>query len=351
MGEFAGKRVLLLGGTGSLGRVLTRRLLSGDIGLPERIVILSRDEAKQHEMRVAYAGLPRPTDEIIYANFQRMLQFRIGDIRHQDSVARALDGIDIVVNAAAMKQVPTCEYFPHEATMTNVVGPQNLMTAVAQAPRPPEAVIGVSTDKAVEPVNVMGMTKALQERLMIAAQLALPQTRVLLVRYGNVLASRGSVVPLFLQQVRAGGPLTITDPAMTRFLLSLDAAVDAIALALRHAGRGDILVPRVASAAMVDVARALIGDRPIAMVTTGIRPGEKLHEVLISAEESRRAVDHGGFHLIRPMLPELALPPSADAPGREYSSATDPMSATEVAAMLAAHGLTASAAADGELLR
>jgi len=332
MTAFAGKHVLLLGGTGSLGRALARRLLSASIGEPERVVVLSRDEAKHHDMRLAWT---RSADRA------RRLQFRIGDVRNPGSLVPALEGIDIVIHAAALKQVPTCEYFPGEATLTNVVGAQNLMTAIAGCRRPPEAVIGISTDKAVEPCNVMGMTKALQERLLIAAQLELPATRVALVRYGNVLASRGSVVPLFLDQIAAGGPVTITHPAMTRFLLSMDHAVDAVTLTLERARRGTILVPKIPSAAIVDVARALIGDRPVGMVETGIRPGEKLHERLISAEEARRATDHGGYFLIHPMLPELAeAQPSAES-GWEYGSATRPMTAPEVAAFLAANGLSA----------
>lgn len=344
MTAFAGKNVLLVGGTGSLGQALARRLLAGSIGRPERVVVLSRDEAKQHDMRLAWARSTGTAKRRADADLERRLQFRIGDVRNPASLVPALDGIDIVIHAAALKQVPTCEYFPSEATLTNVVGAQNLMTAIAGCRRPPEAVIGISTDKAVEPCNVMGMTKALQERLLIAAQLELPATRVALVRYGNVLASRGSVVPLFLDQIAAGGPVTITHPAMTRFLLAMEHAVDAVALALEQAGRGAILVPKIPSATIVDVARTLIGDRAIAMVEMGIRPGEKLHERLISPEEARRTTDHGSFFLIRPMLPELAGEQPAAESCREYGSATRPMTATEVAAFLAANGFAAEPA-------
>ncbi len=337
---FAGKHVLLIGGTGSLGQALTRRLLSGDLGVPERIVILSRDEAKQHQMRVAYSHLRQPTDEVIYANFKRTLQFRIGDVRSYDSIALALDRIDVVVAAAALKQVPTCEYFPHEATLTNVIGTQNLVTAVARAAHPVEAIVGISTDKAVHPVNVMGMTKALQERLLIAAQLSLPDTRVLLVRYGNVLASRGSVIPLFREQIRSGGPVTITSPEMTRFLLSLSDAVDAIAILVRDGKGGEILVPKIASARIVDIARAMVGGRAVETVVTGIRPGEKVHEVLIAAEESPRTVDRGSHYVVRPLLPELAPPPAVPVrEAWEYTSASGPMPSESVERLLRDHGL------------
>ncbi|WP_374440429.1 polysaccharide biosynthesis protein [Stella sp.] len=338
-GALAGKRVLVTGGTGSLGQALVRRLLSGAAGPVERVVVLSRDEAKQHDMRIALRHLAAATDEVIYGDFRRRLQFRIGDVRDPDAVAAALDGIDVVVHAAAMKQVPTCEYFPHEAVRTNVEGAHVLMTALQRSRRPVEAVVGVSTDKAVEPVNAMGMSKALQERVMIAAQLALPATRVALVRYGNVLASRGSVVPLFRRQILAGGPVTVTDPAMTRFLLPMAAAVDAVLLALSCCGAGEILVPRIASARIADVARAMIGDRPVATVTTGIRPGEKLHETLISAEESPRARDCGDHWRIRPMLPELAASGSVPDPVWAYHSASRPLDADAVRALLAGHDL------------
>ena len=338
-GSVAGRSILVAGGTGSLGQALVQRLLSGAAGRPERVVVLSRDEAKQHEMRVAWARLVAATDEVIYADHRRSLHFRIGDVRDPDAVAAAVEGMDIVVHAAALKQVPTCEYFPHEAMRTNVGGAHNLMVAVARTRRPVEAVVGVSTDKAVQPVNVMGMTKALQERVMIAAQIGLPATRVLTVRYGNVLASRGSVVPHFREQVRAGGPVTLTDPAMTRFLLPMSAAVDAVLLALARGERGEILVPRVASARIVDVARALIGERGVAMVTTGVRPGEKLHEVLIAAEESHRAEDFGDHWRIRPMLPELAPPGAAPGPGWAYGSETRPLTPDAVRDLLARNGL------------
>src|ERR1017187_8979939 len=231
----AGKRILITGGTGSLGKVLTRRILSGEVGHPAKVIIFSRDEAKQHFMRVEYENRVAATDEIIYRNFQRLLEFRIGDARNFGSVASVLRDADIVVNAAAMKQVPTCEYFPFEAVQTNIGAAENIVRAIQEHTLPVETVVGVSTDKACKPVNVMGMTKALQERVFIQGNMRCSGTRFVCTRYGNVLASRGSVIPLFHEQIRSGGPVTITTPDMTRFLLTLDDAVDIIFAAIGEA--------------------------------------------------------------------------------------------------------------------
>ena len=225
----------ITGGTGSLGKVLLRRILGGDAGTPTQIIVLSRDEAKQHEMRVEYQQRYAATDEVIYRNFRDTAEFRIGDVRDYASVCAALHGVDIVFNAAALKQVPTCEYFPYEAVLTNIIGPENIVRAIRDLQLPVEVVVGISTDKACKPVNVMGMTKSIQERIFARANLELPHTRIVIVRYGNVLASRGSVIPLFHEQIRTGGPVTITHPDMTRFLLSLDDAVDLIFAAVRGA--------------------------------------------------------------------------------------------------------------------
>ncbi|HEX5964517.1 MAG TPA: polysaccharide biosynthesis protein, partial [Pyrinomonadaceae bacterium] len=243
-----GKRVLVTGGTGSLGKVLVRRLLSGEMGVPKQITVFSRDEAKQHSMRLAFERLRIATDEVIYHNFERLLQFRIGDVRDPHSVATALNDADVVFNAAALKQVPSCEYFPYEAVQTNITGAENIIRAIRESRIPVETVVGVSTDKACKPVNVMGMTKAIQERLFVRANLDAEQTRFIGVRYGNVLASRGSVIPLFHEQIRHGRPITITTSDMTRFLLSLEQAVDTIFAALREGARGEIYIPRVPSA-------------------------------------------------------------------------------------------------------
>jgi FlaA1/EpsC-like NDP-sugar epimerase len=323
IGLLEGKRVLVTGGTGSLGERLTRRILAGDVGRPSKVIVLSRDEAKQHEMRLSFKHAREATDEIIYRNFEELLEFRIGDVRDYHSVAWALRDADIVFNAAAMKQVPTCEYFPHEAVMTNVRGAENIVRAIRELRLPVDTVLGISTDKACKPVNVMGMTKAIQERIFIEANIRCPDTRFVCVRYGNVLTSRGSVIPLFQAQIEAGGPVTITTSEMTRFLLTLDESVDIVFAALAHAKPGDTYVPRVPSARITDVARVMIGGRDIETVTTGIRPGEKVHEILVSEEESYRTVDGvSGHYAIRPMLPELA----GDEPTErvllgEYSSA------------------------------
>jgi UDP-glucose 4-epimerase len=301
-----GKRILITGGTGSLGKVLTRRILSGEAGHPAKVIIFSRDEAKQHSIRVEYENRVAATEEIIYRNFQRLLEFRIGDVRDYGSVASVLRDVDIVVNAAAMKQVPTCEYFPDEAVRTNVGGAENIVRAIQEHTLPVETVVGVSTDKACKPVNVMGMTKALQERVFIQGNMRCPGTRFVCTRYGNVLATRGSVIPLFHEQIRSGGPVTITTPDMTRFMLTLDYAVDIIFAAISEARPGETLVPQAPSARITDIATALIGNRSIQKVTTGIRPGEKIHEIMVSDEEAARTVRRSRWYVIRSMLPEVA---------------------------------------------
>jgi FlaA1/EpsC-like NDP-sugar epimerase len=349
-----GKRILVTGGTGSLGQVLTRRILSGEQGTPRKVIVLSRDEAKQHDMRLSYLHKAATTDEVIYENFRRALEFRIGDVRDFADVSSAVRDADVVVNAAALKQVPTCEYFPEQALLTNCTGAANVVRAIREQGHPVETVVGVSTDKACQPVNVMGMTKALQERIFVAANILVPKTRFVCVRYGNVLASRGSVIPLFHEQIRRGGPVTVTVPEMTRFLLSLDHAVDTIFAALREGRPGETWVPASPAARIIDLARALVGQRPIEIEIQGIRPGEKLHEVLVSSEECHHAWRRGEYYAIAPMLPELAAEKPAEKPvGRELSSAEAVVPAAEVAALLSRHGLLVeqSEAAGGELLR
>ena len=334
------KTILVTGGTGSLGKVLTKRLLSGEMGCPKKIIVFSRDEAKQHFMRMDYLNRAAATDEVIYNNFKRMLEFRIGDVRDFHSVSRALRGVDVVFNTAALKQVPSCEYFPFEAVLTNITGPENIVRAIREQNLPIDTVVGISTDKACKPVNVMGMTKAVQERIFIQANLDCPNTRFICVRYGNVLASRGSVIPLFHDQILNGGPVTITTPEMTRFLLSLGEAVDTIFAAVRYASRGETYIPRVPSAKVTDIAAILIGDRPIRMTVTGIRPGEKIHEILVSEEEAHRTISRGKYYVIQPILPELRG--EADfgpALGVEYSSADNLMTRDELRDELHRHGL------------
>ncbi len=341
---FQDKRILVTGGTGSLGQRLVRRLLAGEMGDPGKVIVLSRDEAKQHQMRVGYQTRRAVTDEVIYGNFLRKLEFRIGDVRDYHSFAGVLGRVDVVFNAAALKQVPTCEYFPYEAVLTNVLGPENIVRVIQEHRLEVETVVGVSTDKACKPVNVMGMTKAIQERVFIQANLRCPDTRFVCVRYGNVLASRGSVIPLFREQIRSGGPVTITTPEMTRFLLSLDDAVDTIFACVRGAQRGETYVPIVPAARVEDIAHVLIGERKIATQIVGLRPGEKVHESLVSHEEASRTLRRGQYYAIQPMLEELCPSPSpaarvAEVLGREYSSGSDVMTRAQLADLLGARRL------------
>jgi len=329
------KRVLVTGGTGSLGKVLVRRLLSGELGKPTKIIVFSRDEAKQHAMRMQYRNRAAATDEVIYHNFEELLEFRIGDVRDWHSVSAVLRDADVVFNAAALKQVPTCEYFPFEAVQTNILGPENIVRVIRELRLPVETVIGVSTDKACKPVNVMGMTKAIQERVFIQGNLSCPNTRFICVRYGNVLASRGSVIPLFHDQIRHGGPVTITTPEMTRFLLSLDTAVDTVFAAFREARRGETYIPRVPSARVTDIAAVLMGNRNIKTTVIGIRPGEKVHELLVSEEECHRTIERGGYYVILPILPELRGDGEiASRLKEEYSSAHNVMDVRALAALI-----------------
>ena len=313
-----GKRVLVTGGTGSLGRALVRRLLSGELGKPAKVVVFSRDEAKQHEMRAEWNRPRVPTEDAAYRDYKRVLEFKIGDVRDYDSISAAVRDAQFVFHAAALKQVPSCEYEPLEAVKTNVLGASNVVRAILSPGADVEVALAISTDKACKPVNVMGMTKALQERIFVNGNLG-HRTKFLCVRYGNVISSRGSVIPLFLDQIRAGGPVTVTMARMTRFLLTLDRAVDTIFAALVTGEAGDTYIPRAPSASVMDVAKALIGDQKIAIEIIGVRPGEKVHEILISEEEVFRTIERGDYYVIRPVLPELgaAGPPARDT---EYSS-------------------------------
>jgi FlaA1/EpsC-like NDP-sugar epimerase len=315
-----GKRVLVTGGTGSLGRAVVRRLISGELGAPDKVIVFSRDEAKQHEMRTSWKH-GAATDDILYRQYREVLEFRIGDVRDYDSIASAMRQADVVFHAAALKQVPSCEYEPMEAVKTNILGASNVIRAVLGEQSRVEAVIAISTDKACKPVNVMGMTKALQERMFVTANLGQTKTKFLCVRYGNVISSRGSVIPLFLEQIAHGGPVTVTLERMTRFLLTLDRAVDTVFDALRTGERGDTYVPQLPAAYVMDVAKALIDGRPIRIDVTGIRPGEKIDEVMVSEEEVFRTIERGEYYVIRPLLPELAAS-GGKGPARstEYSS-------------------------------
>jgi len=314
------KKILVTGGTGSMGKVLVRRLLSGEMGTPKKVIVMSRDEGKQHDMRMAYMHKTVTTDEVIYRNFQQTLEFRIGDVRDFGDVCSAVKSADVVINAAALKQVPTCEYFADQAVLTNCIGAMNIVRAIRENDYSVDTVVGISTDKAAKPVNVMGMTKAIQERIFTSANVLNPDTRFICVRYGNVLASRGSVIPLFHDQIAHGGPVTVTVPEMTRFLLTLDQAVDTVFAALRVAKAGETLVPDAPAATVINIARALIGQRDIEIKVTGIRPGEKMHEIMVSEEECYHTVRRGDYYAIRPMLPELAQGQEATVLTKEFSS-------------------------------
>jgi len=338
---FENKSVVITGGTGSLGKVLTQRLLSMNERKPKKIIIFSRDEAKQHFMRVEYQQKKKVTDEIIYHNFEQLLEFRIGDIRDYHSVCSVLKNADVVINAAALKQVPSCEYFPYEAVQTNITGPENIVRAIKEHNFHIETVVGVSTDKACKPINVMGMTKAIQERIFITANISIPDTRFICVRYGNVLASRGSVIPLFHEQIRNGGPVTITTENMTRFLLPLKKAVDTIFAAIKMAEPGDTFIPKVSSSRISDVVKALIGNRSIDIAITGIRPGEKIHEILVSDEEAWHTYACGDYYAIKPILPELLKEKVPAKPlSKEYSSSDSIMKFDETKALLERYNLT-----------
>jgi FlaA1/EpsC-like NDP-sugar epimerase len=336
------KKVVVTGGTGSLGQVLTRRLLEGEMGLPRQVMVFSRSEALQHAMRLAFQHRRVATDDIVYAEERHhRLVFRIGDVRDFGAVADALRDADVVFHAAAMKQVPTCEYHPIEAVRTNVEGAGNVVRAIRELRLPVEIVVGVSTDKACKPVNVMGMTKAIQERVFIDANLHSDATRFVVARYGNVIASRGSVVPLFREQIIRGGPVTLTTREMTRFLLSLDESVDLIFSALREAHPGETYIPQVPAARIADLAAVMAADREIEMHYTGIRPGEKVHEVLVSEEEAPRTSVRGEHLVIAPILPELRAEGGDGEPfdRREFSSADEVVEGADLRALLARHGV------------
>lgn len=350
---FENKTLVITGGTGSLGKVLTKRILSGEQGTPRKVIIFSRDEAKQHYMRLEFLQKKAATDEVIFKNFQSLLEFRIGDVRDYHSVVGVLKNADIVINAAALKQVPSCEYFPYEAVRTNIEGAENIVRAIREHSMKVETVVGVSTDKACKPVNVMGMTKSIQEKVFIAANITCPETRFICVRYGNVLASRGSVIPLFHDQIKSGGPLTITTADMTRFLLPLNRAVDTIFNALERALPGETFVPRVPACNMVTLAQALIGDRNVKIVYTGIRPGEKIDEIMLSDEEAPRAYESGEYYSIQPMLPELVKEVKKGPLTKEYSSGDELMNMEQTRAYLKEHNLLIDQnfVEDGEFLR
>lgn len=353
---FKNKTIVVTGGTGSFGKTIIHRILKGTEGLPKKVIVFSRDEAKQHEMRMSYLHKLIATDEVIYRNFCEVLEFRIGDVRNYADICSVIRGADIVINAAAMKQVPTCEYFPLQALMTNSIGAANIVRAIEENGYTVDTVVAISTDKACKPVNVMGMTKSLQERIFTTANILNPKTRFICVRYGNVLASRGSVIPLFHEQIKNGGPVTVTVPEMTRFLLSLNQAVDTVFTALREAKRGETYVPKAPSATMINIAKALIGNRGIKIKISGIRPGEKMHEIMVSEEEAHHCVSRGNYYAILPMLPELVKRKNSqpNALAKEFSSNDDVLTLKETVTLLKKHKIMVGDVGlhrDEELLR
>ena len=346
--------VLILGGTGSLGQRLFHRILGGELGTPASLTVFSRDEAKQHYMRLDFLHLAKATDDVIYKESQQRVRFAIGDVRQYDDVKRHADRADVIFHAAALKQVPTCEYFGAAAVDTNVYGAINLARAVREGRREGTIVVGISTDKACKPVNLMGMTKAIQERILIQANLDSPWARFVNVRYGNVMASRGSAIPFFLDLVRQGRPIPITDERMTRFLMTLDQSVSLIFSAFAEGRRGETFVPMVPSARMVDVARAVACDERYPVTFTGIRPGEKIHEILVSEEEESRTELRGDNLVILPILPELREPAAQGGSvpfTGEYSSANDTLPLPEVQALLDRNRLTLQSLGDGSAVR
>lgn len=280
---FSGKTLLITGGTGSFGNAVIQRFLATDIG---QIRVFSRDEKKQEDMRILLRD-PR-------------IRFFIGDVREYNSIAQAVKGVDYIFHAAALKQVPSCEFYPMEAVRTNILGAENVLNAAVASGV--ERMIVLSTDKAVYPINAMGLSKAMMEKLTIAKSrmLAKDDTILCATRYGNVMASRGSVIPLFVNQIKEGRDLTITDPTMTRFLMSLEDSVDLVLFAYQRGQQGDIFVQKAPACTVQDLAEALrtIFEARNEIKIIGTRHGEKLYESLVSREEMARAEDMDGFYRI-----------------------------------------------------
>ena len=289
MSLFAGKTLLITGGTGSFGNAVLNRFLKTNIG---EIRIFSRDEKKQDDMRHEFQSkMPEVAGKI---------KFYIGDVRSLESVRGAMHGVDYIFHAAALKQVPSCEFFPMEAVKTNVIGTDNVLTAAIEAGV--ENVVCLSTDKAAYPVNAMGISKALEERVAVAKSRTTTKTKICCTRYGNVMCSRGSVIPLWIDQIRAGQPITITEPSMTRFIMSLDEAVDLVLFAFEHGVNGDILVQKAPACTIETQAKAVIElfdkEKKTEIKIIGIRHGEKMYETLLTNEECAHAIDMGDFYRV-----------------------------------------------------
>ena len=321
----AGKVILVTGGTGSFGHQIVRELLALKAA---SIRIYSRDEKKQYEMAISYRSRPE-------------IQFTIGDVRELDRTRDAMRGVDIVFNAAALKQVPSCEFAPFEAVQTNIVGANNVRRAAIEAGV--KMVIAISTDKAVKPVNVMGMTKAIQERIMLDPTYSGGNTKFVCVRYGNVLGSRGSVIPLFYNFIRKGLPLPITHPQMTRFQLTLREAVQLVLWASVKGESGDLWVQKMPAARVCDLGQALAlglrGEENYPTTIIGMRPGEKLHEVLVSEEEMWRATELEKYYVISSWAKVRGKARPEGQALAEYSSAeTHQLTREELLRMLEAEG-------------
>lgn len=289
MNLFTNKTLLITGGTGSFGNAVLNRFLKTDIG---EIRIFSRDEKKQDDMRHEFqAKMPEAADKI---------KFYIGDVRDLASVKNAMHGVNYIFHAAALKQVPSCEFFPLEAVRTNVIGTENVLTAAID--EGVESVICLSTDKAAYPVNAMGTSKAMMEKVIVAKSRTTNKTKICCTRYGNVMCSRGSVIPLWIDQIRAGQAITITEPSMTRFIMSLDEAVDLVLFAFEHGEPGDILVQKAPACTIETQAKAVLElfdkKHKSEIKVIGIRHGEKMYETLLTNEECTHAVDMGNFYRV-----------------------------------------------------
>ncbi len=288
MSLFANKTLLITGGTGSFGNAVLNRFLKTDIG---EIRIFSRDEKKQDDMRHDFqVRMPEVADKI---------KFYIGDVRDLASVKNAMHGVDYIFHAAALKQVPSCEFFPIEAVKTNVLGTENVLTAAIEAGV--KNVVCLSTDKAAYPVNAMGTSKAMMEKVIVAKSRTTSTTKICCTRYGNVMCSRGSVIPLWIDQIRGGNPITLTEPTMTRFIMSLDEAVDLVLFAFENGEPGDILVQKAPACTIQTQAEAvceLFGGSKDAIKVIGIRHGEKMYETLLTNEECANAIDMGNFYRV-----------------------------------------------------
>ena len=288
MSIFKDKVLLISGGTGSFGNAVLKRFLRTDI---KEIRIFSRDEKKQDDMRHEYQAK--------YPDVAHKIKFFIGDVRSLESCRSAVPGTDFIFHAAALKQVPSCEFFPMEAVRTNVIGTDNVLTAAIEAKV--KCVICLSTDKAAYPINAMGITKAIEEKVAIAKSRYSGETKICCTRYGNVMCSRGSVIPLWIDQIRSGNPITLTEPSMTRFIMSLDEAVDLVLFAFEHGSNGDILVQKAPACTIGTQAEAvceLFGGKKEDIKVIGIRHGEKMYETLLTKEEAAKAVDMGDFYRV-----------------------------------------------------